>query len=196
MKTCSKCGEVKEEGEFRLTKNRRGNNVLRAQCKQCEKLKDADYKNKNRDLINAKASEHQKNNRAKINIAKKKYYAKLKLEGKIKYAEKKPPVTEKICRKCKEKKGILFFVKKDAICKNCNYLLSIEWAKLNPEKIIASRKIQDIKTVSELRPYYLRKVAKNQGWPIDFIESNPQLLELIKLNLKATRYVKAENQKD
>lgn len=71
-KTCTKCGETKDESAFRFTNKKI--NRRRSQCKKCEREYDVLYEQKNKD----KRAKYYKDNKKKICAKQKAYYQKNK----------------------------------------------------------------------------------------------------------------------
>ena len=71
-KKCTKCGEVKEVGEF--TKNKNGKDGLFPQCRSCKNKYMAEYYKNNKDKIAGINSRYYKNNKDKLAKIHTKYY--------------------------------------------------------------------------------------------------------------------------
>ncbi|MCV7621922.1 HNH endonuclease [Micrococcus luteus] len=73
-KTCTKCNETKPVSDFgKSGKYQDGSQKYRSDCKECNKKANAEYRDINRELLNAKARAHYHDNRDK-NIERMKRY--------------------------------------------------------------------------------------------------------------------------
>jgi hypothetical protein len=70
-KKCSKCGEVKEVGEY--NKNKSKKDGLGSECRYCAKCNDKNYRENNKDKISKKHSNWRKNNYQHYNKYNKEY---------------------------------------------------------------------------------------------------------------------------
>ena len=71
-KKCSKCGEVKERGEFYNVKSKKDGKD--SHCIKCDKIKGATYREVNKDKIDEKNRKYREKNKDKIKVYSRKYY--------------------------------------------------------------------------------------------------------------------------
>lgn len=76
MITCWKCKECKHESDF--NKNKRENNGLARECKECKKVMNKKYQEENKNKINSRRKIYRDNNKEKIKESKKRSVAKNK----------------------------------------------------------------------------------------------------------------------
>jgi hypothetical protein len=151
-KKCKYCLETKMITDFNVDKSKRDNYNL--YCKKCvkEKNEKSISKNKVENIIEKKCSKCNNIKHIKdYHISKKSkdgYYTYCKLCT-INYKYDKRKIEEKKeCVKCKEEKGVGFFVEDINICQVCLYLEKLERKKFSEENVmkkicVRCKKIKD-----------------------------------------------------
>lgn len=153
MKKCVDCNIEKDKINF--WKRKQNSDGLSKFCKDCGKIKNKNYCEKNKEQIKEKNIAYREANRDKINIKNKELY-KIQKKDRLEYARIKrdktkkdveenglnlPNIKEKKCTHCNLIKTIdMFYIRKTKnnyteMCKECKKKESSEYRKQNREKI-------------------------------------------------------------
>jgi len=150
MKKCKKCNIIKDLFEFGINKNKSDGRSI--YCKECERLRGVDYRNKHRDKVNQSSKNYRKNNPEKYK------------ESINKYLEKHPEMLSKnrliLYRKNEE------FKKKEKIKRKEWYLKNIDSIREKSKKYYHENK----KVLREKNNVY--KSLKLKIDPLERLEKN------------------------
>lgn len=175
-KVCTKCGVEKEINCF--TKQKGGKDGIRSYCKECASISIKAYRSENKDIVNKKKKQWADLNKDKMKGYMKTYRKMYRKNNSKRLAEKNKEWELKNPEKHKEIRLKIY--------KNYN--------EKNRERIKLRLSKKNSEYVRQLKEPYIKGLLKGKGFTDAQIYSNPELLEIQKLNLKIKRYVKSKQQ--
>jgi hypothetical protein len=162
FKTCTKCGLTKPLADFHTDK--RLISGLRADCKDCERKRHQEWKEKNPDYYpNHYRTKHGLSNRA-WKVKKREY------EERINSGEITIPDSHKLCTTCWKILPLSEFYKNrkrpggiSHRCKICSMAVNNKYVKENPTKVRDCQRKWDVRNREKRREYSRKGGAKNRS---------------------------------
>ncbi len=180
-KVCSKCGEFKLYIEF--YKDKKAKDKHFGTCKSCEKIKSAEYRDKNKEKISQKRKEYCLENKEEVNQYKREYY----LKNKENFSQYRKQYLLKNKERLSEKRKENHIINKERILRDQR-----EYRAKNKESIRAAQKKHRLKNremiLKKQKEHRLKNKEKNSQSQKEWKRKNKDKVYAARLKRRSLKH--------